>query len=214
VMRKMLRTIGPPAASNLLKLSMIAPSLPFHRSIDAPRSRARGRKIEAGKAVHDGERAAVEQRIKALWRVNHKIGDGHFAGEDESRRLGEKTEDQQRAADQLDEAGSADQRKRLQVGKGRYHGPADDLGHAVLDDHQSRDDAKHAQRTRRPRREFFIHDSPPKVRRARFVSCRGSEGKNFAITKYGNVPQGSIGIMPPAKCCGWQRGGLKTKSRE
>src|SRR5216684_1267863 len=109
MMRKMLRTTGSPAASILLILSMVTPSIPFHRSIDAPGTGARGRQIEAGEAVHDRKRAAVDQRVEAFWRVNHEIGDRHFTRENEGRRPRQQAEDQKRPADQLNEAGGTEQ---------------------------------------------------------------------------------------------------------
>src|SRR3979490_1421675 len=119
MMRKMLRTIGSAAASVLSNLSMVVPSVPFHRSVNAPRSRTRGRQIETGKAVENCQRTAVDQWKNVLRRVKDEIGERHLAGQDKSRRTREQAEDQQRAADQLDKAGSAEKRERLDIGVGR-----------------------------------------------------------------------------------------------
>jgi len=80
---------------------MIAPSSPIVLGVDAPRTCARGRQIEAGKAVQCCQRAAIDQGMKALREVPDEIGEGHFAGEDEGNRSRAKAEDQQRAADQF-----------------------------------------------------------------------------------------------------------------
>src|ERR1700674_5415453 len=145
MIRKMLRTIGSPPASILLNLSMIAPSSPVVLCVDAPRTCARGRQIEAGETIQNRQRAAIDQRMKSLREVRDEIGERHFTGENEGDGLRPQADDQQRAADQFDEPGRADQRERLDVGVSRKYRKADDLGHAVLDDQQSGDDAQYAQ---------------------------------------------------------------------
>ena len=55
---------------------------------------------------------------KALWIVADEIGESHLAGENEGNRPRAQAEDQERAADQFDEAGRADQRQRLTFGVG------------------------------------------------------------------------------------------------
>src|SRR5215203_3359705 len=105
MIRKMLRTIGSLPASILLNLSIVAPSIALVGRIDAPRACARGRQIEAGETVKRRQRAGVDDRMEALRKMPDEIGKGHFAGEDESDGPGAEPDDQQRAADQFDEAG-------------------------------------------------------------------------------------------------------------
>src|SRR4051812_31835816 len=109
MIRKMLRTIGSQPASILLNLSMVAPSSLLHRSVGAPRPCARCRQIKAGEAIQHCERAAVDQRMKSLGEVPDEIGERHLAGENEGDRACAQSYDQQRAADQFDETGGADQ---------------------------------------------------------------------------------------------------------
>src|SRR5947209_17100479 len=103
MMRKMLRTIGSAEASVLLNLSMIVSSVPFHCSVKAPRSRARGRQIQTGEAVKNRQRAAVDQRQEIFRRVADEVGKGHFTRQDESSRTREQAEQQQRAPDEFNE---------------------------------------------------------------------------------------------------------------
>ena len=65
--------------------------------------------------------------MKALREVPDEIGERHLAGEDEGNRSRAKAEDQQRAADQFDEACRADQRERLDVGVSRKGREAEQL---------------------------------------------------------------------------------------
>src|SRR5450432_2210795 len=98
MMRKMLRTIGSKRASILLKLSMVvAPSSFLHRSIDAPRTCARDRQIQEGEAVHDRQRAAVDQGEETSRRVRPEVGHRHLARENEGDRFRKKSENQERA---------------------------------------------------------------------------------------------------------------------
>jgi hypothetical protein len=77
----------------------------LHGRVDAPRATARSRQIETDEAVDDGERAAIDQREEAARRMHHEIGHRHLAGDDEGDGLREQAEDQQCAADQLDDSG-------------------------------------------------------------------------------------------------------------
>src|SRR3954462_8037013 len=100
----MLRTIGSPPPSILLNLSMVASSSLVVLGVDAPRAGARGRQIQASEAVENRQRAAVDQRVKALRKVTDEIGEGHLAREDEGCGSRQQAEDQKCAADQFDEA--------------------------------------------------------------------------------------------------------------
>src|SRR5664279_4136887 len=141
MMRKMLRTWGSKRASIWLKLFMVAPSILLHRGIDAPRTCARGRKIKAGEAVHDRQRAAVDQGEETSRRMRPEISDRHFTGENEGDGLRKEPENQQRATDQLDHPTNTRHRHRLQVGKGRNRRKAEILRHAVLNNQQAGDNA-------------------------------------------------------------------------
>src|ERR1700759_3156913 len=101
MMRKMLRTIGSGEASVLLNLSIVVSPVSFRRSIKAPRSRTRGRQIEAGEAVKNSQRAAIDQRQKIFRRVADEVGKRHFTGQDEGGRAREQAEGQKGATDQF-----------------------------------------------------------------------------------------------------------------
>src|SRR3954451_12858910 len=86
MMRKMLSTTGSKRASMRLNWSMVAPLSLLHRGIDAPRAAAGCRQVKEREAVQRGQRAAVDQRMKALREMRDEIGKRHLAGQDECHR--------------------------------------------------------------------------------------------------------------------------------
>ena len=78
--------------------------------IEAPGSRAGEDEIQKDEAVNHRFIAAVEQWHKTFMKMANEIGRCHFAGKDESSRPGEQADQQQKAADQLEQAGNAIER--------------------------------------------------------------------------------------------------------
>ena len=88
--------------------------------VEAPRSAARRGKIEKHETIKHGEFApiaAAHHGKKSLRRMDHEIGDGHFAREDESRDAREEADRQKDASDKLKNSGKADHRKKLKVAR-------------------------------------------------------------------------------------------------
>ena len=172
----------------------------FHRSIDAPRPGARGRQIEEGEAVHDRQRAAVEQRIEAPRRVNHEIGDRHFTAR--MKATGWVSSPMVSSAPPISSMKPAapSNENSFRFGKGRDHGTAEQLGHAVFDDHQTGDDAQHAQGARRPCVKCFSHDHFPQDM-TRFIGIAPkSRTKAIKPWKIAGVSHSNNGIMRSPKC--------------
>src|ERR1700674_3783978 len=94
---------------------MTTSAFPAYHRIEAPRPAAGESEIQERKAKADGEVAFAEDRKEAARKMLDEIGRGHFAGQDECHRAGEKAQDQKRAADQFEHAGDAEQRKPLQI---------------------------------------------------------------------------------------------------
>src|SRR5713226_3611224 len=88
--------------------------LAYHR-IEAPRPAAGESKIQKRKTKADGEVAFTQNRKETAREMFDEIGRGHFAGQDKSHRSRKQAKDQQRAADQLEHAGDAKERKPLQI---------------------------------------------------------------------------------------------------
>src|SRR5947207_13614628 len=86
-----------------------------HQCIEAPRPAAGESKIQKCKTKADREVAFTENWKEAARKMFDEIGRGHFAGQYKSHRSREQTKDQERAADQFEHAGDANQRKQLQV---------------------------------------------------------------------------------------------------
>ena len=51
--------------------------------VEAPRAATRRSQIEEDKAIEDGEFAMVIHGVKAHFGMDHKVGDGHLAGENQ-----------------------------------------------------------------------------------------------------------------------------------
>jgi hypothetical protein len=93
-----------------------------------------------------GRLALVDEREEALRRVHHEIGDRHLAGHDESGRSREQADGDEHAADDLDDAGEAEQREQR-----RAHadiGEADQLRRAVGEEQERRHDAQDREKMR------------------------------------------------------------------
>src|SRR5260370_4526442 len=86
-----------------------------HHRIETPRPAAGESKIQKRKTKADGEVAFTDSRKEAARKMFDEIGRGHFAGQDKCHRSREQAEDQQRAADQLEQAGDPKWRNPLQV---------------------------------------------------------------------------------------------------
>jgi hypothetical protein len=89
--------------------------------------------------------------------MHHEIADRHFSRHDEGRGPGEQADEQQHAADDLDESGDTNQRHHLQIVERRHMGKSEMLGQAVLQKKQRRDDPQNAERTLRPDMIDFEH---------------------------------------------------------
>src|SRR6476620_464276 len=94
---------------------MTMSALASHHRSQAPRPATGESKIQKRKTKADGEVAFTENRKEAARKMFDEIGRGHFAGQDECRRSREQAKDQQRAANQLENAGDAKQRMPLQI---------------------------------------------------------------------------------------------------
>src|SRR5271165_6240420 len=119
------------------------PELP----VEAPGPAASNREIQEHKAVKHGELTLVEYGEETSRRMRHEIGDCHFARHDECGRAGEQSDQQQKAADDLDRTREADQRERLQVVKACHMRKSEMLGEPVLKKKERRDDPQDAERT-------------------------------------------------------------------
>jgi hypothetical protein len=80
--------------------------------------------------------------------VRHEIGDRHLAREDERDRPREQAEDEEDAADDLEDAGETGEREEL--GPEADVGEAEKLAGAVGDEEKRGDDAEERERVRRP----------------------------------------------------------------
>ena len=79
-----------------------------------------------------------------------EIGRRHFAGQDERHQSREQAQDEQRAADQFEHAGDAEQRKPLDILEYLDGRPAEQLCQAVLKQNQAEDNPQNAEDTGRP----------------------------------------------------------------
>src|ERR1700686_4886083 len=105
---------------------MTTSALPAYHRIEAPRPAAGESKIQERKAKADGEVAFAEDRKEAARKMLDEIGRGHFAGQDECHRAGEKAQDQKRAADNPQDA--EDTRRPYSAG---LHGAISDQSNGV-----------------------------------------------------------------------------------
>ncbi len=122
-----------------------------HRGIGAPGAGACECEIQENEAEQDRELSLIDERHEALRGVTHEISDSHLTGEDECHGSGEQSEDDQRAAHQLEHAGKAQQREQLKIGEVRNRRKAEQLCNSVLQEQQACHDAKHAENAWCPR---------------------------------------------------------------
>src|SRR5260370_42502972 len=94
---------------------MTMSALASHHRVEAPRPAAGESKIQESKTQADGEVAFADSRKEAARKMFDEIGRGHFAGQDKCHRPREQAKDQERAADQLEQAGDAKRRKPLEI---------------------------------------------------------------------------------------------------
>src|SRR6185437_1469137 len=80
-----------------------------HR-VDTVGAAARACDVEARKAEHDREFAAVQKRDEAARKMRDEIGERHFTAQDEGHDPGAEAEDQKSAKHQFDAAGAPEQR--------------------------------------------------------------------------------------------------------
>src|SRR5882757_2602340 len=166
-----------------------------HR-VHAPRSAAGAGQEQAGEAEHDGEAAVVDYRKEPARKMPEEIGEGHFAGQHERDTAGEQSEDQQPAENQLDAAGGAVQRHQLDFREHRHRRKFQQLGDAILKQHQSGDDAEDAEHHRLESCEHaikFFHDTSPQ---ARFMEASTLHGPAPAVDRYRQVKQYMIARLP------------------
>ena len=80
-------TLG--GAGGELACSRNTASAPQARLVDAPSAAASNKKVKEHKAVKDCQVATIEDWKEGSWRLDHEVGDGHIAGENEGDRPSE-----------------------------------------------------------------------------------------------------------------------------
>src|ERR1700733_2759511 len=132
-----------------------------HRGIDAVGTAARRRQIKADEAEQDRGGAVVDQREEPARKMADEIGKRHFARQDESGKTREQADHQQRAEDQFDRAGRANQRKQLDLVERHAGRKFQDFGEAVLQEQQPGNEAKQTKRDRLKFRKRLVHVIAP-----------------------------------------------------
>src|SRR5665213_3801816 len=100
--------------------------------INAVGSAAGACDVEAGKAEHDCEFAAVQKRDEAARKMLNEIGERHFTAQDEGHDPRAEAEDQKAAEHQFDRSGAPEQRKRCHLVERRDNRKLEHFGEAVL----------------------------------------------------------------------------------
>jgi hypothetical protein len=142
---------------------------PFLRSIASrltgpPLAVAR---IKTGEAEQDCRGSTIEKRMEyrcvdaTLEHVPDEVGKCHLAREDEGNRPREQSKQEQRAADQFDDAGGGDQGWNIR--KIRNHGDFENFGDAILKQQQAGHKAKQAERRRLIFCEDLVHVLSPSL---------------------------------------------------
>jgi hypothetical protein len=102
--------------------NVIGAVLRRHSASRAPGARSGRGQEQEDAAVEHGKLSLVQHRDKdiALRAVGHEVTDRHLARENERDRADEESDQQQRAADQFEDAGNADQRSDRDVVEHRH----------------------------------------------------------------------------------------------
>ena len=117
--------------------------------VDAPGAAPGSGHVEEDEAVEDGGVADIEGRVEVLRRVNHPVGDGHIARENEGNEPREYSEKEEAAAKNFDNALPPQERQELRVTVRWRCGKSEELLRPVFDEDEGRDNPKKAEQVRR-----------------------------------------------------------------
>src|ERR1700722_16688686 len=115
-------------------------SLVQHCAIDAPWTAASKGEIEEYEAEQDRQFSRVDDRVKRARRVRHKIGEGHFAREDERHDPGIGADEKQESAEGLKERGENEE--TAQRSDRRGGGKSEPFRKRVLQKQEPNDNAR------------------------------------------------------------------------
>ena len=127
---------------------MILISEAFEKAVDAPRSASRGCDVKEDEAVEDRGVTAVEGRVGAFRRMDHPVGDGHVACEDEGDEARKKPEKKKSAANDFDDALPPEKRKELRIAVRWRRRKPEKLLRPVFDKDEGRDDPQKTKEVR------------------------------------------------------------------
>jgi thioredoxin 1 len=110
--------------------------------VDRESAGACDEQIQEDEAVEDCCVTAVEQRVDAARRMEHPIGVGHFAGQDEGDGTGQEAHENQQAAEHLEDRAEPEHREQRWQTAGRSGGEAEQFLRAMGDKDQRCDNAQ------------------------------------------------------------------------